>query len=108
MVVPVPYILVDGKKMVMPKPKIFLYRQMVAFSEKEKNGELNGDELFDAMIEIIAVAFDNKEITKEVVEKNLPMEDLSAIFLHIKAHVEGMAMLKASQFPNVKTPMGKR
>jgi hypothetical protein len=105
---PAPSILVNGKKITLPKPKIKLWRQLIAFSEKQNNGELDAEETFDVMLDIVVGAFNHPDITKDVIEENLDMDDLNAIFVHIKSHVQGLAMLKGQQFPNGKTPAGRR
>jgi hypothetical protein len=56
------------------------------------------------MLDIIATAFNNPEITPEVVEDNGNLKDLTIYFDYIKSKVTGTANAKAGQVPNVKAP----
>lgn len=102
-----PEITIDGKKYVMPKPKVKLWRHMIKFSDAQAKGELSGEPMLDEMLNLIAMAFRNPAVTSESVEENMDMEDLPSFFNYIKSRVTGAANAKAAQIPkNVETPAG--
>ena len=101
---PAPAININDKKIVMQKPKIKLWRKMIQFTEKQQNGELNGEAAFDEMLDVVVVAFNHPDVTRETVEENTDFDELTAIFTHIAKQVSSLAATKAAQFPNGGTP----
>jgi len=99
-----PQITVNGKKYTMPKPKIKLWRHMIKFSEAQQNGEIVGDAMFDEMINLVVIAFNNPDVNKESVEENVSFEELTDLFTYISRQVTSVASAKAKQIPNVGTP----
>jgi len=94
-----PAITINGKKIVLPKPKIKLWRRMIKFSELQQSGELQGEDVLDEMIGLVETAFSNPEVTREAIEENVSMDDLVPLFDYIRDHVTGVAYTKASQIP---------
>ncbi|SFR16755.1 phage tail assembly chaperone G [Desulfoscipio geothermicus] len=101
-----PQITINGKKYTMPKPKIKLWRHLIKFNEARENGELEGEKMLDEMIDLVVIAFNNPDVTKEAVEENVGFEELAVLFTYINQHVSAIAGQKAAQFPNGKTPAG--
>jgi hypothetical protein len=101
-----PQILVGNKKITMPKPKIKLWRQLIKFTEKQQSGELSNEEALDEMIELVVVAFNSPEVTKETVEDNVDFDELTTIFTHMAQQVAAVVKVKTAQFPNAVTPTG--
>jgi|GEM_PF-1031263 len=104
---PAPSITIKNKKYTMPKPKIKLWRHLIKFSESQASGELDGEKVLDEIIDIVAIAFNNAEITKEVIEENIDFEELGNVFSFISQEVTNMVNGKMMQFPNVLRPAGK-
>ena len=105
---PAPYMIVNGKKITMAKPKIKLWRHLVQFNAEQQAGDGGEEAALDSMIDIIIVAFNSPEITKEIVEENMDFEEVITIFNYISQNINSFAAMKTAQFPNAKTPTGKR
>lgn len=101
-----PQIIISGKKYTMPKPKIRLWRCMIKFTEAQQKGELEGENVLDEMTNLVVIAFNSPEITKETVEENVDLDELIDIFKYIGEQVSSIYAKKAAQFPNVTTPAG--
>lgn len=100
--VDIPQITVRGKVYKMPKkPKMIVWRRLLEFEEGQRNGEIAGQQALDEMYEIVAVAFNSEEITSEIVEANIDLEDLIDTFSYIGDSTKKLVAKKTSQFPNV-------
>lgn len=99
-----PQITISGKKYIMPKPKIKLWRHMLRFTEAQKRGELEGEAILDAMEDLIALAFNNPAVTRESIEESFDIEEISNIISGISQYVTTIANGKAAQIPNGATP----
>lgn len=106
MAVPTPQIIINGKKYTMPKPKIKLWRHMIKFTEAQQNGELEGENVLDEMTNLVVIAFNSPEVTRETVEENIDFDELTEIFKYIGEQVSSIYVKKVSQFPNGTTPAG--
>lgn len=103
-----PTIEINGKKHSMPKPKIKLWRQIIKFHEKLRAEGIGEEQALDEVIGIVVTAFKHPDITPEVVEEELGLEDLKFLFNYIRQQVVGMANGKAAQIPNAGTPARKK
>ena len=100
-----PVITINGKKYTMPKPKIKLWRHMIKFHEMQKNGEIESEEkMLDGMIDLVVIAYNSPDVTKETVEENIGFDELIPLFNYIRQQVTAVAGAKMSQLPNVQTP----
>jgi len=99
-----PEIKANGKKYVMPKPKIKLWRSIIRFMEEKENGGKTSDEVFDGMLDLVVLAFNNPEVTRDFIEENLSLDDLVDIFNHLGNLVMNIAEFKAGLLPNQETP----
>jgi hypothetical protein len=97
----IPQITINGKKYTMPKPKIKLWRHIIKFNEAQQNGEFEGDNerMLDEMLELIVIAFNNPDVTKEAVEENVDFEELADFITHIGNVATGVANAKVAQVP---------
>ena len=100
----VPQITINGKKITMPKPKIKLWRHLIKFTELQQSGELTEGDLIDEMVDLVVMAFNNPDVTKETVEENVDFEELTNLFTYISRQVSSIANTKATQIPNAGTP----
>ena len=100
----IPQIVVNNKKITMPKPKIKLWRHMVKFTEQQQRGELDGEQLLDEMTNLVVVAFNHPDVTPEAIEDNLDFEELVEIFTYLGEWVNQVAATKMGQIPNGGTP----
>jgi len=77
---------------------------MIKFSEAQQNGELIGEAMFDEMINLVVIAFNNPDVNKESVEENVSFDELTDLFTYISRQVTVVANAKAKQIPNAVTP----
>ncbi|MDD3269648.1 MAG: hypothetical protein PHX14_10025 [Syntrophomonadaceae bacterium] len=99
-----PQIIINGKKITMPKPKIKLWRQLIKFMEQQRRGELGEEQMLDEMTALIVVAFNHPDVTPEAIEDNLDFEGLVEIFTYLGEWVSQMVANKMAQIPNGVTP----
>jgi hypothetical protein len=99
-----PSIVVNGKKIIMPKPKIKLWREMIKFNERREAGEFEGLDLFDATLDLVVLAFNDKAVTREVIEETMSIDELTECFESISREVRALVLAKAAKFPNVQIP----
>lgn len=104
MLSPAPQITINGKKHTMPKPKIKLWRHLIKFTEAQQSGELEGERVLDEMMNLVVIAFNSPEITKETVEENVDFDELVNLFKYIGQHVADISNAKMAQIPNGGTP----
>jgi len=96
--------MINGKKYVMSKPKVKLWRQIIKFQEAYKNGELDGEMIIDEMLGVIETAFNNTNVTRDAIEENMDFEELARVVGYIREYVTGVPNMKAAQVPNAVTP----
>lgn len=96
----IPQITINGKTYRMPKkPKMNLWRHLVKFEEDQRTGEIQGQQVLDEMYNLVAIAFNNEEVTGEVVEANFDFEEIINVFTYIREYVKKLAALKIAQLP---------
>ena len=96
----IPQITINGKTYKMPKkPKMKLWRSLVKFEEDQRTGEIQGQQVLDAMYDIVAIAFNDKEVTGEAVEANYDFEEIINVFNYINIYVKNLANKKMDQLP---------
>ena len=102
----IPQITIDGKVYKMPKkPKMNIFGCLVEFEDKQKTGEIQGQEILTELCNVVSVAFNNEDVTGELVEANLDFEELIDVFVYINKYVKGIYDKKIAQLPkNVIAP----
>ena len=96
----IPQITIDGKTYKMPKkPKMNLWRHLVKFEEDQRTGEIQGQQVLDEMYNLVAIAFNDKDVTGEAVEANYDFEEIINVFTYISNYVKNLANTKMVQIP---------
>ena len=70
--VKIPQIVIDGKTITPNTPKMKVWRKFLAFQDTDKR-DMGIEDLIDAYADLIVLAFDKSEVTKDTIDNNLPV-----------------------------------
>ena len=89
-----------GGKMVKPvSPKMRVWREFLAFFDRDK-GEMPIDDFLDAHINLIVLAFGKPEVTKEAVEDSLEICEVVPFTRDLFRWLQSQTFAKLVNLPN--------
>ena len=97
--VKIPQIVIDGKAIYPHTPKMKVWRKFLAFQDTDKT-DMGIEDLIDAYADLIVLAFDKSEVTKETVDDNLPICEVIPLTREIYAWLQWQVLSKLEQLPN--------
>ena len=100
-----PTITLKGKTYTAPPPKVKLWREVTRFKEKFSAKEQGDEEALSEMERLIAAAFNHPEITAELIEDELDLDEFVPLFYQIAGWVAEVVSRKMTELPNGIPPM---
>ena len=103
-----PKIILNGKTYTAAKPKAKLWREMIKFTNTFKEKDISRDDgALDQIFELISITFKNQEVTPEVIENELDLDELMPKFTEICEWVGQLVAGKSAELPNAQAPARK-
>lgn len=100
-----PTITLKGKTYTAPPPKVKLWREVTRFKEKFSDKEQGDQEALSEMECLIAAAFNHPEITAELIEEELDLDEFVPLFYQIAGWVAEVVSRKMTELPNAVLPI---
>ena len=100
-----PTITLKGKTYTAPPPKVKLWREVTRFKDKFSDKEQGDQEALSEMERLIAAAFNHPEITAELIEEELDLDEFVPLFYQIAGWVAEVVSRKMTELPNAVPPM---
>ena len=97
-----PEININGKVYAAKPPKASYWRKMVQFDDKQQS--IPDQDYLAAHAEMIAEAFNSKEVTSEAVLESLTIDEVRPKYLEIVKWIFGLVNSRLSKLPNQETP----
>jgi len=99
-----PTIKLKGKTYTAPAPKVKLWREVTKFKEKFSDTAQGDQEALSEMERLIAAAFNNPDITAEVIEEEMDLDEFVPLFYQIAGWVAEVVSRKMRELPNGLEP----
>lgn len=100
-----PKITIYGKTYTPSAPKMKVWRRFLAFYDEDKM-RLTVEEFLDAQVELILLAFDRKEVTREAVDENLGVADIVPLVRGLFLWIQSQAFAHLEKLPNARGEEG--
>ena len=100
-----PTITLKGKTYTAPPPKVKRWREVTRFKDKFSDKEQGDQEALSEMERLIAAAFNHPEITAQVIEEELDLDEFVPLFYQIAGWVAEVVSRKMAELPNGIAPM---
>ena len=97
-----PEIVIDGKTYTPKSPKMKVWREFLAFFDEEKQ-DMALEEYLDRNVDLIVLAFGQKEITKESIDENMEVADIVPLVREIFLWLQSLTFSKLVKIPNGET-----
>ena len=94
-----PKITLKGKTYTATPPKVKLWREVTKFKDKFGDKEQGDEEALSEMERLIAAAFNHPEITAEVIEEELDLDEFVPLFYQIAGWVAEAVSRKMAELP---------
>ena len=94
-----PKITLYGKTYTPSAPKMKVWRRFLAFYDEDKT-RLTVEEFLDAQVELILLAFDREEVTREAVDENLGVADIVPLVRALFLWIQSQAFAHLEKIPN--------
>ena len=102
-----PKIKLAGKEYTARPPKAKMWRQIIKFNQLYSTVNIaESDEAYEFMLQLMADGFGHTEITRELIEDELPLSDLMPKFQEITEWIGQMVAGKAAEMPPGKGKNG--
>lgn len=100
-----PKITLYGKTYTPASPKMKVWRRFLAFYDEDKT-RLTVEEFLDEQVELILLAFDRKEVTREAVDENLGVADIVPLVRGLFLWIQSQAFAHLEKIPNARGEEG--
>lgn len=100
-----PELSIHGKKIRPAPPKMRVWREFLAFFDKDK-GDMNMEEFLDAHVALIVLAFGRKEVTRESVEDAVEIADVVPLTRDLFRWLQAQTFSKLVKLPNAEAETG--
>ena len=100
-----PKIILYGKTYTPSEPKMKVWRKFLAFYDEDKT-KLTVEEFLDAQVELILLAFDRKEVTREAVDENIGVADIVPLVRELFLWIQSQAFAHLEKIPNAEGEKG--
>ena len=94
-----PTITLYGKTYTPNSPKMKVWRRFLAFFDEDKKN-LSVEEFLDAEIDLILLAFDREEVTKEAIDDNIEVADIVPLTRELFRWIQSLTFQKLVKLPN--------
>lgn len=96
-----PQLIINGKAVKPASPKMRVWREFLAFFDRDK-GEMPIDDFLSAHLELIVLAFGKPEVTKEAVEDSLEICEVVPFTRELFRWLQSQTFAKLVNLPNAK------
>ena len=86
-------------------PKMKVWRRFLAFYDEDKT-RLTVEEFLDAQVELILLAFDREEVTREAIDENLGVADIVPLVRGLFLWIQSQAFAHLEKIPNARGEEG--
>ena len=100
-----PKITLYGKTYTPSAPKMKVWRRFLAFYDEDKT-RLTVEEFLDAQVELILLAFDREEVTREAVDESLGVADIVPLVRGLFLWIQSQAFAHLEKIPNARGEEG--
>ena len=101
-----PQIKINGKIIQPASPKMKVWREFLAFFDKDK-GKMTVEDFLSAHVALIVLAFNQPEITVDSVEDNLEIADVVPLARQLFEWLQAQTFAKLVNLPNGETEAGE-
>ena len=101
-----PFIIIDGEKIEPTAPKMKVWREFLAFFDKDK-GKMTVEDFLSAHVALIVLAFNQPEVTTESVEDNLEIAEVVPLARELFQWLQAQTFAKLVNLPNGETEAGE-
>ena len=101
-----PQIKINGKIIQPAPPKMKVWREFLAFFDKDK-GNMTIEEFLSGHIALIVMGFNQPEVTTESLEDNLEIADVVPLARELFQWLQAQTFAKLVQLPNGETEAGE-
>ena len=101
-----PQIKINGKIIQPAQPKMKVWREFLAFFDKDK-GKMTVEEFLSAHVALIVLAFNQPEVTVDSVEDNLEIADVVPLARNLFEWLQAQTFAKLVNLPNGETEAGE-
>ena len=101
-----PQIKINGKIIQPAPPKMKVWREFLAFFDKDK-GKMTVEEFLSAHVALIVLAFNQTEVTVDSVEENLEIADVVPLARQLFEWLQAQTFAKLVNLPNGETEAGE-
>lgn len=101
-----PEIKLNGKAYMPRSPKMKVWREFLAFFDADKK-DMALEEYLDRNVELIVLAFDNENVTKESIDENLELADVVPLVRNLFLWLQSLTFSKLVKIPNGETELVK-
>ena len=101
-----PQIKINGKIIQPASPKMKVWREFLAFFDKDK-GKMTVEEFLSAHVALIVLAFNQPEVTVDSVEENLEIADVVPLARELFEWLQAQTFAKLVKLPNGETEAGE-
>ncbi len=101
-----PQIKINGKIIQPASPKMKVWREFLAFFDKDK-GKMTVEDFLSAHVALIVLAFNQPEVTVDSVEDNLEIADVVPLARQLFEWLQAQTFAKLVNLPNGETEAGE-
>ena len=101
-----PQIKINGKIIKPAPPKMKVWREFLAFFDKDK-GKMTVEEFLSAHVALIVLAFNQPEVTVDSVDENLEIADVVPLARQFFEWLQAQTFAKLVNLPNGETEAGE-
>ena len=100
-----PKITLYGRTYTPSAPKMKVWRKFLAFYDEDKT-QLTVEECLNEQVELILLAFDREEVTREAVDENLGVADIVPLVRGLFLWIQSQAFAHLEKIPNARGEEG--
>ena len=101
-----PQLKINGKIIQPAHPKMKVWREFLAFFDKDK-GKMTVEDFLSAHVALIVLAFNQPEVTTESVEDNLEIAEVVPLARELFQWLQAQTFAKLVNLPNGETEAGE-
>jgi hypothetical protein len=101
-----PQIKINGKIIQPAPPKMKVWREFLAFFDKDK-GKMTVEEFLSAHVALIVLAFNQPGVTVDSVDENLEIADVVPLARQLFEWLQAQTFAKLVNLPNGETEAGE-
>lgn len=94
-----PSVTLYGKTYTPKSPKMKVWRKFLEFFDEDKE-QLSLEEFLNQEVELIVLAFDRAEVTKDAIDDNIMVSDIVPLTRELFLWIQSTAFSKLAKLPN--------